>query len=163
VQTAIVSAFVLALFAAVDLWFFRREGLPKRTTKTSGAIRIRGLVNFVLIAMIIAAILLSAGSGNRARLFDVFGTPAALQNLVRDAALIGIALLSLWLTPNEHRASNGFTWEPIREVAILFAGIFTAIIPCSPCCRPAADGAFAFLLTAVTATTDCRTRPPISG
>src|SRR6187455_1516105 len=32
-QTAIVSAFVLALFAAVDLWFFRREGLPKRTTK----------------------------------------------------------------------------------------------------------------------------------
>ena len=52
-----------------------------------------------------------------------------LQNLVRDAALLLIALLSLWLTPDEHRAANGFTWEPIREVAILFAGIFVTIIP----------------------------------
>ncbi len=33
------------------------------------------------------------------------------------------------LTPNEHRETNGFTWEPIREVAILFAGIFACIIP----------------------------------
>ena len=149
-QTAIVSAFVLALFAAVDLWFFRREGLPKRTTKRPAPIRIRGLVNFVLIAMIIAAILLSAVWKSRAT-FDVFGTPAALQNLVRDAALIGIALLSLWLTPNEHRASNGFTWEPIREVAILFAGIFTAIIPVIAMLQAGRSGAFAFLLTAVTA------------
>ena len=33
------------------------------------------------------------------------------------------------LTPNEHREANGFTWEPIAEVAILFAGIFACIIP----------------------------------
>ena len=39
------------------------------------------------------------------------------------------ALLSLWLTPDEHREANGFTWEPIAEVAILFAGIFVCIIP----------------------------------
>ena len=40
-----------------------------------------------------------------------------------------IALLSLWLTPDEHREANGFTLEPIREVAKLFAGIFICIIP----------------------------------
>ena len=33
------------------------------------------------------------------------------------------------LTPVEHREANGFSWEPIREVAILFAGIFLCIIP----------------------------------
>ena len=70
---------------------------------------------------------------------------------MRDAVLIGIALLSLQLTPEEHRAANGFTWEPIREVAILFAGIFTAIIPVLAMLQAAEGGAFAFLLTAVTA------------
>ena len=39
----------------------------------------------------------------------------ALQNLVRDGALIVIALASLWLTPDEHRTANDFTWEPIAR------------------------------------------------
>ena len=43
--------------------------------------------------------------------------------------MITIAILSLALTPEEHREANGFTWEPIREVAILFAGIFACIVP----------------------------------
>ena len=61
--------------------------------------------------------------------FTIFGTKLELQNLARDGALIVIALASLWLTPDEHRAANGFTWEPIREVAKLFAAIFVAIAP----------------------------------
>ncbi|MBO0753113.1 MAG: sodium:proton antiporter, partial [Bradyrhizobiaceae bacterium] len=40
-----------------------------------------------------------------------------------------IALVSLALTPDEHRARNGFAWEPIIEVASLFAGIFICIVP----------------------------------
>lgn len=149
-QTAIVSLCVLALFFAVDLWFVRRDGLPKPGSKKPAPIRIQGRINFALIALIIAAILLSA-SWKPGVTFNVFGTPAALQNLVRDAVLIGIALLSLWLTPNEHRESNGFTWEPIREVAILFAGIFTAIIPVLAALQSGPRGFFAFLLEAVTA------------
>ena len=74
-----------------------------------------------------------------------------------------IALASLWLTPAEHRAANGFTFEPIREVAILFAGIFIAIIPVLAMLQAGRDGTFALLLQAVTATTAPRTKPPISG
>ncbi len=149
-QTAIVSVLVLALFFAADLWFARRDGLPKRASKKPAPIRIRGRINFILIALIVAAILISA-IWQPGAAFDIFGTPMALQNLVRDAALIGIALLSLWLTPNEHRASNGFTFEPIREVAILFAGIFVAIVPVLAMLQAGRAGPFAFLLTAVTA------------
>src|SRR4051812_6144918 len=57
-QTAIVSVCVLALFFAVDLWFSRRDGLPKASKNTT-PIRIRGGINFILIALIIAAILVS--------------------------------------------------------------------------------------------------------
>ena len=66
-----------------------------------------------------------------------------LQNIARDGALIVIALLSLWLTPDEHRAANGFTWEPIKEVAKLFAGIFVCIIPVLAMLEAGRDGAFA--------------------
>jgi Na+/H+ antiporter NhaD/arsenite permease-like protein len=59
-------------------------------------------------------------------------------------------MLSLWLTPDEHRAANGFTWEPIREVAKLFAGIFVTIVPVLAMLNAGRDGAFASLLRFVT-------------
>jgi Na+/H+ antiporter NhaD/arsenite permease-like protein len=70
---------------------------------------------------------------------------------VRDGALVLIAILSLALTPNEHREANGFTWEPIVEVAILFAGIFTCIIPVIAMLQAGKQGAFSWLLVTVTA------------
>ncbi len=123
-ETLLAAALVLALFVALDLWFARAEAAPARAEK----IGLHGLVNVPLIAAIIGAILLSAAWQPGIEL-NVYGTHVALQNLARDGALIVIALASLWLTPNEHRAANDFTWEPIREVAKLFAGIFVCIIP----------------------------------
>jgi Na+/H+ antiporter NhaD/arsenite permease-like protein len=63
--------------------------------------------------------------------------------------LVVIALLSLWLTQDEHREANGFTWEPIREVAKLFAAIFITIIPVLAALEAGKGGAFAWLLSAV--------------
>jgi Na+/H+ antiporter NhaD/arsenite permease-like protein len=83
--------------------------------------------------------------------FEIHGTVLELQNLMRDAVLLLLALLSLALTPNEHREANGFTWEPIAEVAILFAGIFACIIPVLAMLQAGANGAFAWLLAAATA------------
>jgi Na+/H+ antiporter NhaD/arsenite permease-like protein len=82
---------------------------------------------------------------------DIYGTHVELQNLVRDGALVLIALASLWLTPDEHRAANDFTWEPIREVAKLFAGIFVCIIPVLAMLEAGRAGSFGWLLDVVTA------------
>jgi Na+/H+ antiporter NhaD/arsenite permease-like protein len=149
IQTAIVATIALAMFVAVDMWFARGDA---KTTdqKKSEPIRVHGSINFLLIALIVAAILGSAAWQPGVTL-DIYGTKAEIQNLARDAVLIVIALASLKLTRNEHRAANGFTWEPIREVTILFAGIFTAIIPVLAMLQAGENGAFAWLLTAVTA------------
>jgi Na+/H+ antiporter NhaD/arsenite permease-like protein len=80
----------------------------------------------------------------------IYGTALEVQNLARDLALVIIALMSLWLTPNEHRAANDFTWEPIREVAKLFAAIFVCIIPVLAMLSAGREGVFAPLLVAVT-------------
>ena len=147
-QTVIVSGLLLALFAVIDLWRFRAE--PKASApRSSQPIRIRGLINLPLIVGIIASILASA-LWKPGIAFDIFGTKLELQNLLRDASLLAIAALSLWLTPDEHREANGFTWEPIREVAKLFAAIFTAIIPVVAMLAAGRHGAFAWLLSAVT-------------
>src|SRR5438093_1397538 len=49
------------------------------------------------------------------------------------------------------RCSNGFTLDPCVEVAFLFAGIFACIIPVLAMLEAGRDGAFAWLLAAVTA------------
>jgi Na+/H+ antiporter NhaD/arsenite permease-like protein len=137
----------LGLFLALDIWLARGE--PK-SAAASEPLRLRGLINLPLIACIIGAILLSAAWTPGIDI-DIYGTHVALQNLVRDGALIVIALGSLWLTPEEHRKANDFTWEPIAEVAKLFAGIFVCIIPVLAMLKAGHDGPFGWLLKAVTA------------
>ncbi len=147
-QTLIVASLLLAMFFALDGWLARKE--TPRSTEAPVSLQLHGVINLALIALIIAAILVSAvwkpGSG-----MTILGTRLETQNLVRDAALIAIALASLRLTPKEHRAANGFTWGPIVEVAKLFAAIFAAIIPVQAMLQAGRGGPFAFLLAAVTA------------
>jgi Na+/H+ antiporter NhaD/arsenite permease-like protein len=146
----IVATAVLAVFVLVDGWFFRREPCTADFPATPTRFQVRGSINFALIALVIAVILLSA-VWRPGIAFDVLGTELTLPNLVRDGALILIALCSLWMTPQGVRAANGFTWEPIKEVAKLFAGIFTAIIPVLAILAAGKDGLFAPLLSVVTA------------
>ncbi|MFA6148748.1 MAG: sodium:proton antiporter [bacterium] len=47
----------------------------------------------------------------------------------REMAMTAAAAVSLWKTPAKAREENEFTWHPIGEVAILFAGIFATMIP----------------------------------
>ena len=147
-QTAIVAGLLLLIFIALDFWRFRREPMPQ-ASEAAEPIRVQGVLNVPLIAIAIASILMSA-IWRPGIVFDVLGTKLELQNLVRDALMLVTAGLSLWLTPDEHREANGFSWEPIREVAKLFAGIFTAIIPVIAMLNAGPDGSFAWLLSAVT-------------
>jgi Na+/H+ antiporter NhaD/arsenite permease-like protein len=150
-QTATAAALVLVVFIVIDVWLYRRD---RRVTVVGEApasepIRVRGLVNLPLIALVIAAILLSA-LWKPGVAFDVYGTELELQNIVRDTALVAIAVASLVLTPEEHREKNGFTWEPILEVAKLFAGIFICIVPVLAMLRAGFAGPLAWLLALMT-------------
>ncbi|MGY8680869.1 sodium:proton antiporter [Bradyrhizobium sp. UFLA05-153] len=148
-QTAIVAGFLLAIFVVVDVWRFRGEPLSTGTGPGE-PLRLRGLINLPLIAAIVASLLVSA-MWKPGIAFDILGTRLELESIVRNVVLLAIAGLSVWLTPDEHRQANGFTWEPIREVAKLFAAIFVAIIPVIAMLDAGHHGAFAWLLSAVTA------------
>ncbi|MET0277664.1 MAG: sodium:proton antiporter, partial [Pseudorhodoplanes sp.] len=148
-QTVIVAVPLLLIFLAVDAWLARGDAAAREPRNHDMKLKVSGGINFILIAAIIACILASA-FWNPGVSFDIFGTIVELQKALSAVALVAIALLSLWLTPEEHRASNGFSWEPIREVAILFAGIFVAIVPVLAMLQAGKSGPFAALLSAVT-------------
>jgi Na+/H+ antiporter NhaD/arsenite permease-like protein len=149
--TAVIAAYVLTVFVLIDLWFYwqdRRVALVGEAPEAAG-ISVRGLINLPLLAVIIGAVIASA-LWTPGISFTVYGTSLPLQDLVRDAVLILTALVSLWLTPNEHREANGFSWEPILEVTLLFAGIFVCAAPVLAMLDAGYDGAFGWLLAAVT-------------
>jgi Na+/H+ antiporter NhaD/arsenite permease-like protein len=150
--TALVAGLVLLAFVVLDVWHYRKDRLITTVGEARPPVNlgVSGMVNLPLIACIIGAILASA-AWRPGVSFDVYGTTIELQNIARDVALVLIAVLSLALTPNEHREANGFTWEPIGEVAILFAGIFVCIIPVLAVLEAGKEGFFSWLLTVVTA------------
>lgn len=150
-ETLFVGVIVLTAFFVLDTILHRREqGLPKIKDPTPDSrVQLRGLVNLPLLAGVIAAILMS-GTWNPGVTFTVAGVELELQNLLRDAIIVALALVSLIVSSREYREANGFNWEPIREVAKLFAGIFICIIPVIAILRAGLDGAFAPLVALVT-------------
>ncbi len=149
-ETIMAVAILLALFFALDTYFFRKEQgyAPLKDPTPDRAIKLYGKVNFVLLGGVILAILMSA-SWKTGVVFDIHGVKVELQNLVRDVVLLGLAGLSLILTPKQVRAGNEFTWGPIKEVAKLFAGIFVCIIPVLAMLQAGANGAFSGLVALV--------------
>jgi Na+/H+ antiporter NhaD/arsenite permease-like protein len=151
IPTAIAAGIVLAVFVVVDVWHYRRDRRIELVGEARApvALKVKGLVNIVLIALIVGAILMSA-MWKSGVAFTVYGTALALENVLRDGALVLIAFVSLWITPEEHRDVNGFSWEPIREVAYLFAGIFICIVPVLAALGAGEKGSLAWLLDMVT-------------
>ncbi|MBZ9677831.1 sodium:proton antiporter [Mesorhizobium sp. ES1-1] len=150
-ETLFVGGAVLAAFLALDIILHRREnGAPKIKDPTPDSrVRIRGLPNLPLLAGVIAAILLSATWKPEVSV-TIAGATLELQNLLRDAAILTLALVSLAVSRKEYREANGFNWGPIAEVAKLFAGIFICIVPVIAILRAGNEGALAPLVALVT-------------
>jgi len=113
---------VLAVFLAWDALARRREPAPPAPSGKGEPIRIDGKINLLFLAGIMAAVLVAADwlPPKLDRLWEVCGG---------EAVMLAMAALSLYFTPRALRQANRFTWAPITEVAILFAGIFVTMVP----------------------------------
>ena len=148
-ETAFLVVLLLGIFYLVDRWFYAREEFAPRPDPTpDSAVRIVGLRNLPLLAGVVAAILM-IGVWKPGIEFDLWGAHVGLQAVARDSILIALAFVSLWITPTDIREANGFDWEPIKEVAKLFAGIFATLIPALLILKAGKDGAAAPLVALV--------------
>jgi Na+/H+ antiporter NhaD/arsenite permease-like protein len=72
-------------------------------------VRVTGAMNIALLLGVVAAIFID--------------TP------IREITMVGLGLLSVLYAPKKPRELNKFSYGPIVEVAVLFAGIFVTMVP----------------------------------
>ncbi|MBI3710783.1 MAG: sodium:proton antiporter [Proteobacteria bacterium] len=146
--TAMTAAVLLGLFFMIDSYFFRREqGHP--AARNGNKFRVDGAGNFAILTAIIIIVMLS-GKVDFGQAFEVIGVSVALDDILRDLALVGLAALSVCVVSPECRVANNFNWGPMAEVAKIFAGIFVTIIPVLAILRAGHDGAMRHLLAGLT-------------
>ena len=150
-ETALVALVVLGVYALQDVYYWRREDWVVREPPQAPRepLAVEGWHNLVFLGGVVGAVILSGiwSAGE----VTILGVHQQVQNLARDAILIAM-LAGSWLTTSPRiRQENEYSWAPIREVAILFAAIFTTIIPALVMLRAGEHGAMAFVVRAVRA------------
>lgn len=149
-ETAFLLGSLLAVFCALDAWYYRREGvLPVDPTPDTHRIGFDGRINFLLLACIVGLVLLS-GIWKSPTVFHVQGIDIGLPGLVRDIGLLAVTVVSLKLTAAQVHEANQFSWGPMQEVAKLFAGIFLTIVPVIAMLKAGTNGPFSAVVMAVT-------------
>lgn len=168
-HASLAAGALLVLYFFMDSYFYRKEGLkdaggphPESGSDPGGEpgpngepgpegekipLGIEGGHNFILLAAIIGAVLMSGLAHWRE--VNIMGVEMGLQDLMRDVVLVLISIVSLASTKKRIREDNEFTWFPMKEVAILFAGIFLTMVPCLKILQAGSHGALAFLIGAV--------------
>jgi Na+/H+ antiporter NhaD/arsenite permease-like protein len=110
----LTTGLVLGVFYCLDLYFFRRESKSvQHQAAELDEPEVSGLHNIVFLLIVIGAVFIES--------------PA--PRMLREALMWAAALGSYFTTKKEIHEKNEFNFLPIREVAILFAGIFATMIP----------------------------------
>ena len=150
-ETMFLVVVLLALFYAIDSYWYRREGvLPvDPTPDDKPRLGLYGGINLLPLAAIVALVLMS-GVWKPGISYHLWGVEVPLQQIVRDGLLIGVTMVSLAITPRAARVANQFSWGPMQEVAKLFIGIFITMLPVLAMLKAGEAGAFAAVTRAVT-------------
>lgn len=136
----------MAVLLFVFYWIDRRayckdiaKGRTPDISKAGTEISIQGLHNLIYIAMIVGAVILSGilpdmpafkGADGHTLGIHIYGEVVLTYPALIEIVII---LLAAWLsfktTNPEIRVKNHFTWGAIKEVAVLFFGIFITMQP----------------------------------
>src|SRR6185436_1178096 len=147
-EMLLVASLVLGIYLVLDLYLWRQESRELRMAVPGGErLRIDGGINLVYLAGVLLAVIVS-GVWHPGEV-TILGIHLGIQNLVRDGFLLGMLAVSWYTTPRPIREANGYSWGPIKEVAILFAAIFATIIPPLAILKVGGQGALAGLIRAV--------------
>jgi Na+/H+ antiporter NhaD/arsenite permease-like protein len=106
---ALSNGTLLAIFFLLERALYRREPPRVAADAAQEPITLEGWRNVALLAGVVAAMFLAGGW--------------------RVVALVALAALSAKTTPPRIHQANRFSWAPMREVAVVFVGIFVTMVP----------------------------------
>lgn len=127
-QWAFMVVSLLILFNLFDQYQFNKEDLQTRGSLVENVaaskkkLEIEGKLNFLYLLCVIATIVIAG--------YVVYPRWGDLPSKVLQIVLMALLAVAAFKTTRPQvREANGFTFHPIIEVAVLFAGIFAAMIP----------------------------------
>lgn len=122
---------LLVIFYGVDRYFLHKhhkdEDATPRTLLPKG-LQIYGKRNIIVLGAAVGAVIAS-------------GINPELFAHLRDLFLISICLMAYIITPPSVRYMNRFSFEPLREVALVFLAIFITLIPIEAMLHAGENGA----------------------
>lgn len=111
---------LLSIFYVVDS---RNKEESEANKEYSGKITVKGTKNFIYLAIILISVFIDPA---------VMSWVPSLSPLpfgIREIIMFSVVYLSFKTADQECLKANEFDFEPIREVAYLFVGIFATMIP----------------------------------
>jgi Na+/H+ antiporter NhaD/arsenite permease-like protein len=101
---------------------------PDMNRKYSGKISIRGQRNILWLAVVIMAVFIDPNVIPLPSFLSISYQGASLSYL-RELIMLAAAVMAYKTSDKEALALNKFNFEPIKEVAFLFIGIFATMMP----------------------------------
>ena len=139
----VCAVLLLAAYYVLDSLAWAREKPTPPAIERREKLSIEGYANLWLIGAVV--VVLAQGYWQPGDV-ALFGEKIGLERLVGVAVFVGIAAISIWVTPRQLRDDNGFAWGAIAEVAKLFAAIFVTMAPVLAILRAGTAGAAAPLV-----------------
>jgi len=103
---------VLLIFYVIDLYHFRKLGTRSRmTAEAPDKTEVSGVHNVFFLLVILGAVFIER------------------PLMLREVTMASAAFASYFSTKHDVHRKNDFNFIPIKEVAILFAGIFATMVP----------------------------------
>ncbi len=114
---------VLAIAAVFYFFDVRNKGDEKDEVEYSGKIEFKGGKNLIYLGIILLSVFVDPG------VMSWVPSLAPLPIGLREIIMFGVMIASYKTANEEILKYNEFEFEPIREVAYLFVGIFATMIP----------------------------------
>lgn len=117
---------LLILFFVLDRRNKSDYSFGEETAEPTNKIGIRGTRNFAWLAVVVGAVFLDP---------NVFDWVPGIEydgvkfSFIREIIMLSCAFLSFKLADKQALSGNDFSFEPIREVAFIFIGIFGTMMP----------------------------------
>lgn len=132
---------LLAVYFLLDRRAYRKdiaEGMKPDISVPGTEVKLLGVHNIIFLVMIVAAVILSGMLPNLPMFQDAAGNVRGIHfgevvlgypSIIEVIIILLAAFLSFKTTKAEIRTKNHFTWGAIKEVAVLFIGIFITMQP----------------------------------
>jgi len=130
------SAWLFAITVLITMFYFKDKlntsdyDGPNVEEQYSGTITIQGRKNFLWLALVVVSVFLDPNvmSWVPGIPFESHGVVSKVS-FIREIIMLSVAIFSYKFASKVVMRANEFNFEPIREVAFLFIGIFATMMP----------------------------------